>query len=100
MRCNRCGADDAMAYFGNSCSKCESPRPELGETSGYCNDNMHFHCHAEFSYDCGCGCHEGMESGSWALTQPMSEEYFFIMVHKQHLAWIQLATIVPLEKLR
>ncbi len=99
ISCERCGANDAIAYFpGSGCSKCESPRPELGETSGYCNDRMHFHCHAEFDYDCGCPCHEHFDE-RYSLIKPMTEEYFFTMVDKGQLSWIQLATFVPLERL-
>lgn len=99
MKCLRCGTDDAMAYFGNSCSKCESPRPELGETSRYCDDNMHVHCHGEFDYDCGCGCHEAFNNGMFELRKPMTEEYFLMMVDKSYFSWILLARAVPLEKL-
>jgi hypothetical protein len=59
---------------------------------------MHFHCNAEFDYDCGCACHEYWDK-EYSLIKPMTEEYFFVMVEKGQLSWIQLTTYVPLEKL-
>ena len=93
IRCKRCGANDATAYFGASCSKCESPRPEIGVISGYCKDQMHFHCQGEFDWDCGCGCHEYFDA-EWGMRKPMTEEYFFEMVHQGKLEWIQLTHIM------
>jgi hypothetical protein len=95
--CQNCGATDAMVYFpGSGCSKCESPRPKLGEISNYCDSRMHFHCEAEFDYDCGCGCHEHFDK-EMQRTKPMTEEYFFMMMNKGYLTWIHLAPAVPLE---
>ena len=91
--CQNCGANDALVYFpGSGCSKCESPRPKVGEMTSYCKDEMHFHCQAEFDWDCGCGCHEYFDA-EWSIVKPMTEEYFFEMVHQGKFEWIQLAQI-------
>jgi len=92
MNCNRCGSDDSTVYFGNACSKCETPRPKVGEFSGYCRNVMHFNCQAEFDWDCGCGCHEYFDE-EWGMVKPMTEEYFFEMVHQGKFEWIQLTQI-------
>lgn len=82
MRCTRCGSTDSAVYFGNSCSKCEYPRPKLGDLSWYCQNNMHLHCEAEFDFDCGCGCHIVITE-AWGRRKQPTKEYLEMMASKQ-----------------
>jgi hypothetical protein len=97
IKCEQCGSDDATIYFpGSGCSKCESPRPKVGELSNYCKTGiMHFHCQSEFDWDCGCSCHEYFDV-EYGIIKPMTEEYFFKMVENGKFSWIQLTKILEL----
>lgn len=89
MICDNCGLETQIT-FGNSCPECEVSPNVFGEIGEYCEENMHLHCHSKFDYDCCCGCHDYFNNGNMAsLRKPMTEEYFFMMIKKGELKWVQ-----------
>lgn len=87
MTC-KCGSDNPISFL-NSCPDCETRPNVFGGIGDYCKENMHLHCHSKFDYDCACGCHDYFNNGMFSLRKPMTEEYFFMMISKGELPWVQ-----------